>query len=175
MIQNHLAMVQCGFYLGHIVAESFVDLTLTAVIYIWHDPVFHETLSEDQGHVGAVVCPAEVDTSTDEGGPYTVTGTVEVQNVTGTLEIHYQTTEAFGNKSISDTFSSKSVKVTKSKTSRKQTSDQNDSTKTQKTKITLSTKRNYVQIKLRNLSKRPHTGCIKNTWHFLKFENQHAQ
>lgn len=82
-------------------------LTLTSVIYIWHDPVFKEALPEDQGYVGAVACPAKVDTSTDEEGPYTVTGTVEVQDVTGTLEIHYQTTEAFGNECNSDTFPSK--------------------------------------------------------------------
>jgi hypothetical protein len=92
-------------------------------------------MSEDQGYVGAVVCPAEVDTLTDEEeGPYTVTGTAEVQDVTGTLEIHYQSTEAFGNKSNSDTFPSISVKVTKSKTSGKHcpTNDQNDLTKTHK-------------------------------------------
>lgn len=141
--------------------KKYVVLTLAAVIYIWRDPVFEEALSEDQIYVGAVVCPAEVDTSTDDEGPYTITGTVEVQDVTGTLEIHYQSTEAFGNKSNSDTFPSRSVKVIKSKTSRKPcpTSDQNDLTKTHN--ITLSTKRNHVHIKMRNLSKRPHTGWIK--------------
>lgn len=89
----------------------------------------------------------------------TVTGIVEVQDVTGTLEIQYKSTEAFGNKSNSDTYLSRSVKVTKSKTSRKQCpiSDQNDLTKNPHN-ITLSTKRNPVQINMRNLSKRPHTG-----------------
>lgn len=82
-------------------------LTLTAVIYIWYDHVFGEALSEDQGYVDAAACPAEVDISANEEGPYTVTGTVEVQDVTGTLEIHYQSTEAFGNESNSDTFPSK--------------------------------------------------------------------
>jgi hypothetical protein len=61
--------------------KKFVILTLTAVIYIRHDPVFEEALSEDQGYVGAIVCPAEVDLLTyEEEGPYTVTGTVEVQD-----------------------------------------------------------------------------------------------
>lgn len=46
--------------------ESSVVLTLTAVTYIWHDPVFEESLSEDQGFGGAVVCSAEGYTSTDE-------------------------------------------------------------------------------------------------------------
>lgn len=112
---------------------SFVVLTLAAVMYIWHVPVFKEAMSEDQGYVGAVVCPAEFDILKDEEeGTYTVTGTAEIQDVTWTLEIHYQSTQAFGNKSNSGTFPSRSVKVTKSKTSRKHcpTSDQNDLTKT---------------------------------------------
>lgn len=99
--------------------EKSVVLTLAAVTYIWHDPVFEVALSEDQGFGSAVVCPAEGETLTDEEGLYTVTGTVEVQDVIGTLEIQYKATEAFGNKSNYDTYPSRSVTVTKSKTSRK--------------------------------------------------------
>ena len=69
--------------------EKFVILMQAEIVDIWYDPLFEEALSEDYGHVGVVVFPAEDDTSTDAEGPHNVTGTVEIQDERGTLEIHY--------------------------------------------------------------------------------------
>lgn len=84
-----------------------------------------------QGHVG-VLCPAEAIVSTDDEDPYSVTGTVEIQDVTGTLQIYYQSTNVFGSKTNFDTLLPISVNVTKKSNPLKKrclTSDQSDWTK----------------------------------------------
>ena len=78
---------------------------LAEFVDIWYDPLFEEASSEDQGHVGVVVCPAEDDTSTDtKDGPHIVTGTAEIHDERETLKIHYWSTKAFGNKNNPGTF-----------------------------------------------------------------------
>ena len=59
------------------VAVKIRGLTLGEIVDIWGVPAVEGTALASQGHAEVVVCPAEVDTLTDEKEyPGNVTGTV---------------------------------------------------------------------------------------------------